>query len=72
MLIHYLLSFKNPLAPTISLSGPDSLTIGDTGVFTITASIHDLFTNVTVDVYSPLHAVGVMHTERVSIADTGE
>ena len=56
----------------MSVVGPDSLMIGNTGVWTVSASLPDLYTDLTIDVLAPLYLPDVMTIDRISIGSVGK
>lgn len=64
--------YQNPVDATFSITGPDTLNVGVTGVWTITAAVHDLYSDISLDVLAPLHQPGVMSIDRISIESVGK
>lgn len=64
--------FKTGVDATFSLDGPDAMTVGTTAVYTITAYIHDLYADVTVDVMAPLYTPDAMSIDSIRIASVGK
>lgn len=54
------------------MTGPSSQTIGTTEVWTLVASINDLYSEVTVEVLAPFNQTDVMYVDRVSIESVGK
>lgn len=63
---------QTPVDGSFSITGPDSLILGTTGVWTITSHLHDLYNDVTLDVLAPLHVPDAMSIDHISIASVGE
>ncbi|XP_067932988.1 uncharacterized protein [Watersipora subatra] len=56
-----------PADSVFSVTGPDSLMMGTSGVWTIEATIYDLYSEVALDVLAPLHLTGVMTIDSISV-----
>ena len=63
---------QNPVDATFSITGPDTLNLGVTGVWTITAAVHDLYSDIALDVLAPLNLPDVMSIDRISVESVGK
>ena len=54
-----------------SLTGPSTLQLGTTGVWSLSAALHDLYSEVTLDVLAPIHQPGSLKIESININSVG-
>lgn len=57
---------------TFSVIGPDTLSLNNTGLWTVTAAMHDLYCDLALDILTPLDLPGVMSVDSVSISSVGK
>lgn len=55
-----------------TITGPTSLNLGVTGVWTITATVYDLYSELALDVLAPLHNTGVMTIDKIAVIAVGK
>lgn len=54
-----------------SLTGPSTLQLGTTAVWTLSAALHDLYSEVTLDVLAPIYQPGSLKIESINIGTVG-